>query len=52
MGVQGKKQSSRNYYQAQIFIITFLSYAILHFNREAWSVLKPKIQALDNFSSS
>jgi len=33
-------------------LATFVSYAVLHFNREAWSILKPKIQDLDKVSSS
>ncbi len=42
----------RKSYQIQIFILTYLTYSILHINRESWSILKPKIQYDENISSS
>ena len=34
-------------YQIIIFTLTYLSYASLHFVREGWSILKPKIETSD-----
>lgn len=32
-------------YQLMIFVLTYLSYAVLHFTREGWSILKPDIRS-------
>lgn len=38
-----KENKKRFSYQIRIFILTYFSYAVLHFTRESWSILKPKI---------
>jgi len=45
---QGKRR--RN--QVAIFLLTFFTYAALHFSRESWSILKSKVESEQGISSS
>ncbi|TNV80079.1 hypothetical protein FGO68_gene6337 [Halteria grandinella] len=42
----------RTLLQIRMFLATYISFAILHYNRQSWAVLKPKLQKEQNVESS